>query len=243
MIQSFLLPYRALPKLWLAELRPFVLLPLLINLVMFVLGIWAASHYFDVFLDWMVPPDSWYSFARWLLWPLYAVAWGVVVFYGFTVTANLIGAPFNGQLAARAEALLEGRPPPQQPPQGLSAIPATLLTETGKLWYLLSRSVPVLLLFFIPGVNVIALPLWLVLGCWFLAIEYGDYPLANNGIEGKAQRTTLAASRLDALAFGAGVTTMMLIPGLNFLAMPAGVVGATGLWLDRLRKAQPPAAR
>lgn len=243
MIQSFLLPYRALPQLWSAELRPFVLLPLLINILLFSLGIWAAGHYFDGFLDWMVPPDSWYSFLRWLLWPLFALGWGLTVFYGFTITANLIGAPFNGQLAARAQAQLSGSPPPEQPPVGLAAIPGVLLTETGKLWYLVSRAVPVLLLFLIPGINVVALPLWLALGCWFMAIEYGDYPLANNGIEGKAQRTRLAMRRLDSLAFGAGITTMMLIPGLNFVAMPAGVVGATRLWLDRLSRVQAPADR
>lgn len=243
MIQSFLLPYRALPQLLNPQLRPFVLLPLLINILLFSLGIWTAGHYFEAFLDWMVPPDAWWSFARWLLWPLFALAWGMTVFYGFTITANLIGAPFNGQLAARAEQLFSGNPPPQQPPAGLAAILPAIAAETGKLWYLVSRAVPLLLLFLIPGINVIALPLWIALGCWFLALEYGDYPLANHGIEGRQQRVRLAERRLDALAFGAGLTTMMLIPGLNFLAMPAGVVGATRLWLERLGGNQPPAAR
>jgi CysZ protein len=244
MIEAFLLPYRALPQLWQTQLRPFVLLPLLINIVLFSIGIWAAGHYFGGFLDWMVPPDSWWSFLRWLLWPLFALAWGMAVFYGFTITANLIGAPFNGVLSARAEQLLSGHPPPQQPPQGMAAILPTILSETGKLWYLVSRAVPILLLFLVPGINIIALPLWIALGCWFLAIEYGDYPLANHGIEGKAQRSKLAERRLDALAFGAGLTTMMLIPGLNFLAMPAGVVGATRLWNERYQgKVQAPPAR
>jgi CysZ protein len=235
MLSAFLLPYQALAILTRPALRPFVLLPLLINILLFALGIWAAVHYFDVYLDYVLPADSWLHFLRYLLWPLFALAWVVIVFYGFTIIANLIGAPFNGLLAAQVEQLLTGNPPPQLPPQGLKAIWVVLKSESGKLWYLISRAVPILILFLIPGVNVIALPLWLALGCWFLALEYGDYPLANHGVEqGAAQRKALAGRRLDSLAFGVGVMTMTLIPGLNFLAMPAGVVGATRLWLERL---------
>jgi len=235
MLTSFLLPYQALPVLFRTQLRRYVLVPLLINILLFALGIWAAGHYFEAFLDYMLPRDSWLDFLRFLLWPLFALAWGLAILYLFTITANLIGAPFNGLLAARAELLLSGSEPPNMPAQGLAAIPLVIASETGKLWYLFSRAVPVLLLFLIPGLNVLAPPLWLALGCWFLALEYGDYPLANHGIEnGRAQRERLKTRRLDALAFGAGVLTMTLIPGLNFLAMPAGVVGATRLWLERL---------
>lgn len=234
MLTAFLLPFRAIPLLTQRSLRRFVLLPLAINVVLFVLAIWAATHYFDTFLDFVLPPGSWLDYLRWLLWPLFALAWLIAVFYGFTITANLIGAPFNGVLAARAEHLITGSMPPEPPPQGLAVVLPVLKSELGKLWYLVSRAIPVLILFLIPGLNVLALPLWLALGCWFLALEYGDYPLANHGIEGAAQRQALQRRRLDSLAFGAGIMVMTLIPGLNFLAMPAGVVGATQLWLHKL---------
>jgi CysZ protein len=234
MLTAFLMPFQALPMLTQRALRPFVLLPVAINILLFALAIWAATHYFEAFLTYIFPPDSWLEYLRWLLWPLFALAWFVAVFYGFTVTANLIGAPFNGVLAARAEELMTGRLPPEQPAQGLAAIIPVLKSELGKLWYLASRAVPILLLFLIPGLNILALPLWLALGCWFLALEYGDYPMANHGIEGADQRQALKAGRLDSLAFGAGVMVMTLIPGLNFLAMPAGVIGATRLWTARL---------
>ena len=235
MLHAFLLPYQAIAQLFHPALRRFVWLPLLINIGLFTLGIWAAVYYFGSMLDAMLPPDSWLSYLRWLIWPLFAAAWSVTVFYGFTITANLVGAPFNGVLSAQAEKLLSGSLPPEQPAVGLAAIPGALASEAGKLWYLVSRALPILLLFFIPGINLLALPLWLALGCWFLALEYVDYPMANHGVEGPQQRGTLKARRLDALAFGAGVMTMTMIPGLNFLAMPAGVVGATRLWLERIK--------
>jgi CysZ protein len=234
MLTAFLMPFRAVPTLMHPGLRRFVLVPVVINILLFALAIWAASHYFEAFLNFMLPADSWLEYLRWLLWPLFALAWLIAVFYGFTITANLIGAPFNGVLAARAELLLTGKLPPEQPPEGLAVVIPVIKSELGKLWYLVSRAIPVLILFLIPGVNVLALPLWLALGCWFLALEYGDYPLANHGIEGSAQRQALKAKRLDSLAFGAGVMVMTLVPGLNFLAMPAGVVGATRLWQEKL---------
>lgn len=233
MLHAFLFPFQALPALLHPSLRRFVWIPVLINIVLFAIGIWATLYYFEGVLDTLLPPDSWLDYFRWLLWPLFALIWVVAVFYGFTVTANLVGAPFNGLLSAKAELLLTGHPPPQTPDAGASAIPAALLSEAGKLWYLASRALPILVLFLIPGLNLLAIPLWLLLGCWFLTLEYADYPMANHGIEGKAQREALKKRRLDVMAFGAGVMTMTMIPGLNFLAMPAAVIGATRLWQER----------
>lgn len=245
MLHAYLLPFQAIRLLFQPGLRRFVWAPVLINIGLFAVGIWAAVHYFEGFLAWVLPADSWLDFLRWLLWPLFAAAWAVVVFYGFTITANLIGAPFNGLLSARAELMFTGAAPPETPTSGLAAVTGAIASEAGKLWYLASRALPILVLFLIPGINILALPLWLALGCWFMALEYTDYPMANHGVEGRQQRERLKTRRLHALAFGAGVMTMTLIPGLNFLAMPAGVVGATRLWLERIKPAadQPPARR
>lgn len=234
MLHAFLLPYQALSVIFHVRLRRFVLIPLVISVLLFSLAIWATVVYFDDVLNVFLPAGGWLEWLRWLLWPLFAVVWAVTVFYGFTLSANLVGAPFNGELAARAEEVLYGTRPPEAPTGSVwAALPGVLASEAGKLWYLLSRALPILVLFLIPGINLIALPLWLALGCWFLALEYADYPLANHGIEGRAQRQVLTRQRLAALAFGAGVMTMALIPGLNLLAMPAAVVGATRLGRDR----------
>ena len=88
----------------------------------------------------------------------------------------------------------------------------------------------------IPGVNVIASVLWVIFGLWFLAVEYGDYPMGNHAIRPAQQRKLLRRKRLKSLAFGAGVAVMMLIPILQFTAMPAAVAGATRLWADDLKE-------
>ena len=67
-----------------------------------------------------------------------------------------------------------------------------------------------------------------------LALEYGDYPMSNEGIDFAAQRSRMKARRSLAIGFGAGILVMTLVPVLNFLSMPAGVVGATLMWSKEL---------
>jgi len=62
------------------SLRLFVLLPLVINLVLFVGLIYLASHQFSLWVDTLMPslPD-WLSFLSYILWPIFVV---LVVFDG-----------------------------------------------------------------------------------------------------------------------------------------------------------------
>jgi CysZ protein len=53
-------------------------------------------------------PD-WLGWLEWLLWPVFILALLIIVFYSFTLIANLIASPFNGLLAEKTEALLTGR--------------------------------------------------------------------------------------------------------------------------------------
>jgi CysZ protein len=219
-------------------LRPFVLIPLVVNIVVFSLLIWLGIDRFELFMDSFLPSkDSWFAWLRWLLWPLFAIALVLIVFYTFTVVANLIGAPFNGLLAEKVERYLGGELPKQ--PGGIGQmmkdlLPA-MLSELRKMGYFLLRAIPLLILFFIPGLNVAAPFLWLAFSAWFMALEYGDYPMANHGLSFKEQHRLLKQNRLTALTFGGGLTLMMMVPLLNFFAMPAAVAGATVFWHERLK--------
>ena len=220
-------------------LRPFVLIPLAVNIVVFSLLIWLGVDRFELFMDSFLPAkDSWFAWLRWLLWPLFAVALVLIVFYTFTVIANLIAAPFNGLLAEKVERYLGGEIPRQ--PGGIGQVmkdilPA-MLSELRKLGYFLLRAIPLLILFFIPGLNVAAPFLWIAFSAWFMALEYGDYPMANHGLVFKQQHQRLKQHRLTALAFGGGLTLLMMVPVINFLAMPAAVAGATVFWHERLKE-------
>jgi len=217
-------------------LRRFVLIPLLVNTIIFSLLAWAGISQFQELINRLLPEESWFAFLHWLLWPLFAVALVLVIVYSFTVLANLIAAPFNSQLAEQVELILSGSSPEQANGSIMKNLIPTLKSELGKLGYFLIRVIPLLILFVIPGVNIIAPFLWLLFNAWFLALEYTDYPMANNDLDFKSQHARLKAARLTSLGFGGGTTLLMMVPVLNFLAMPAAVAGATVYWHEQLQK-------
>jgi CysZ protein len=219
-------------------IRPFVLIPLLVNILVFSLLIWLGVDQFEQLMDRFLPNDeSWLAWLRWLLWPLFAIAIVLVVFYTFTVIANLIAAPFNGLLAEKVELYLGGELPnqPGGAKQMMKEVLPSLISELRKLIYFLLRAIPLLFLFVIPVLNVAAPFLWLLFSAWFLALEYGDYPMANHNLPFNEQHQRLKRVRLTSLTFGGALTAMMMVPLLNFVAMPAAVAGATIFWREQLQ--------
>jgi len=214
-------------------LRKFALVPVSISIVIYAGIAVLAYFYSSEVVDRYIPKEGLWAYLEWLIWPLVVIAYLFVMFYSFTIIANLFGAPFNGILAAQVERHLTGRVPPESPQAWWREIVPALLGEVQKLLYFVALAVPVLILLLIPGINALGSVLWILLGLWFLALEYCDYPLGNHGVAPKAQRRKLRERRLSALAFGAGATALMLVPGLQLLAMPALVAGATRLAVEQ----------
>jgi CysZ protein len=214
--------WRGFANLFDRRWRGLVLAPLAINAVLFAAGgLWAARRTADAVTRWQAALPDWLGWLAYLAWPLFGVALLLVCVYGFTAVANLIAAPFNTALAARVLG---------EPPAGARGVLAEALASIGnelrKLWYFLLRAVPLGVLLWVPGVNLIAAPLWLLLGAWLLALEYLDYPLAHRGCDFAAVRRLAAARRGPALGFGAAALVAGMLPGLNLLLMPAAVIGA-----------------
>ncbi|HLT04914.1 MAG TPA: sulfate transporter CysZ [Pseudomonas sp.] len=215
-------------------LRRFVLLPLSVNLILFAALIGLAVQQFGHWVDYFMPslPD-WLAFLEYLLWPLFVVLVLVIVFFTFTLLANLIAAPFNGLLAEKVEVVVRGEDPfPAFSWGELGAmVPRTLVRELRKLAYLLPRVLGLVILSLIPGLNLLAAPLWLLFGIWMMAVEYIDYPADNNRLDWDSMLNWLRARRWKSLSFGGTAYLALLIPGLNLLMMPAAVAGATVFWV------------
>ena len=214
-------------------LRRFLVVPVTLNVVIFSVAAWIALTRFQLVVDRYLPQESWLDYLRWLLWPLFALTFMLLVFYTFTTIANLLAAPFNGLLSSKVEQLVTGRIPPDLPSGLVADILPSLFMELRKIVYFLVRALPLLLLFLIPGIQLIAPLLWIAFSAWFLALEYLDYPMGNHGLKFKQQLGQLKRLRLLALGFGGAVNLLMLIPLLNLVAMPAAVAGATLLWCDQ----------
>ena len=227
-------------------LRRFVLAPLLVNLVIFgALGWWAVAAFGDWLGDWAVLErfgDVWgVGVALGLLQLLFTVAIVFALAWAFTLVANLVGAPFNGLLAERVEAHLTGERPSEEPGwlSMLRATPRLLGSEIAKLLYLAVWLVPLLLLQFVPLLNVVAPLLLFLFGAWMFALEYLDYPLGNHGALFREVRAAARERRRTALGFGLVVAALAVVPLVNLVLMPIAVAGATALYVDHWRASDP----
>jgi CysZ protein len=229
---------RGLRMLWTPGIRPFVLIPLLINTVIFALltrlGLEQFGQWIDAIVNWL---PSWLQFLKWILWPLSLVLLIIVGAYSFGIVANFIGAPFNGLLAEKVESLLTSTHN-----VGGGALDALrdLPRVFGKEFAKLLSYLPLLLLVFILSLLIYpAAPLlWLGLGAWMMALQYGDYPMDNHRYSLAQVKRELQREPLTSLGFGGAVMLGSMVPILNFLIMPAAVCGATIYWVERLQ--QPP---
>ncbi|MGB0721168.1 MAG: sulfate transporter CysZ [Gammaproteobacteria bacterium] len=219
-------------------LRRFVLIPLLINIVIFGgLGWLAYVLFADLMQDLTDYLPDWLDWLEWLLWPLAVAAFLLVVFYTFSLLANIIAAPFNSLLAEKTELLLTGQPLEDGSSLAdvLKSVLPMIAAEIGKLMYFVVRAIPLLILSFIPVLNVAAPVLWFLFSAWMLALEYMDYPMGNHNLLFKDIRARVQTRRMTGLGFGAMTTLFTMIPVLNFIAMPTAVCGATALWVDRFK--------
>lgn len=214
-------------------LRLFVLLPLLVNIIMFSIGlgmlIFFVSGWMNSVLGWL---PQWLTGITWLLWLLFALLFGMAVFFGFNLLANFIAAPLNGLLAEKVQLHLTGQTLGDANIAALVAtIPHAIGREISKLTYYLPRVLLLVVLSFIPGINVIAPWLWLFFGAWMMVVQYIDYPMDNNGVSFRSMQRSLKQQRLLHLGFGGGVSILLMVPIVNFFAMPIAVAGATALYV------------
>ena len=208
--------------------RRFVIVPLMINMSLFAAAIYILSQQMDSWLQSLLP--GWLSWLEWLIWPLFAITVLLLVFYSFTLVANLVAAPFNSLLAARVEAHLTGSRPENMDSEKFWKLALrSFASEIHKLIYFIKWLIPLLIVTFIPGINIIAPFLWFIYAAWSFALEYTDYPLANRGLLFSDIRQYNRNNRLRALGLGTGVFIMTSIPVINFLAMPVAIAGATQL--------------
>ena len=231
-------------------MRAYVLVPIFINVILFSgmtyllyaqLSSWLAEATFALTLpQWisLLQPvvDFIIEAAEFFIWLL---ALALLIFFTtstFTAITNLIGAPFNGLLAERAEASYRDLNYPNLSISQL--LGRTVMRELTKLRYWLLRLVGLffltLLLSLIPLLNMLSPALWFLFGAWMLGIQYLDIAADNNGIEFKESLRRFKAERAVVLGFGLIVMGTTIIPIINLIIVPVAICSATTLWVKRL---------
>ena len=222
-------------------LKRFVLIPLVINLLLFSSALYYLYGEIGASIVWLmdlIPDWEWLSWLKdglsYIIYPIALII--ILLFFAliFGTLANWIAAPFNGLLAEKVEKYLSGQ---DLGDSGfadiIKDIPRTLGREFSKLLYYLPRALGFLLLFFI--LPVAGQVLWFLFSAWMMAIQYCDYPFDNHKISFKDMRRTLNQRRSNCFSFGIMVSVFSMIPIVNFLVMPVAVCGATAMWVDDLR--------
>lgn len=221
-------------------IRRYALIPLLINIIIFSAGLWFAINQFDIFIDWALADlPSWLNWLEWVLWPLFALTFYGLVFFTFSLIANILAAPFNGPLAAAVERHLTNNQDINTNKTITQEIKDTLINELVKLKHSLYLMMPLIFLslisFAFPLISPLVAMLWMVYTVWVLTLEYADFPMANHGTSFSQIREVLASKRFLSLGFGSMVMLATLIPLVNFLVMPIAVAGATKMYIEEFK--------
>ncbi len=217
------------------KLRRFVIVPLIINIIVFLL-IWGIGmHYTHVLIDWTAGHlPHWLQWLSELLWVIFFLVGLLITAYLFTWLANLIASPFYGLLSEMTQHHLKGQPVPNTSIwQAIKEIPQAISRELQKLGYFIPRALLLLIITLIPGINAISGVLWFLFGGWMQTLQYVDYPMDNNRLDFRQVKAFAQQHRMPSLGFGCLTMFLMLIPIVNLITMPAAVCGATALWLDR----------
>jgi CysZ protein len=220
-------------------LRRYVILPILLNLLLLSGVILLGVQGFSAVMDWAIAgtvgelPGAF----RAVLWVIFALLVGWMLLNVFVATSTLLGSPFYALLSQRLETMLRGEPAPQASWKEIwEEVCHTLVQELHKFAYFLLLAIPFLLLFLIPGVNFAAPFLFLLYSCWVMGLECIDFPLANHLIPFAVQRRILRQRMVRTMSFGSTALLLSLIPGINLVALPAAVAGATILWVEELEQ-------
>jgi len=212
------------------KLRTFILIPILINIVLYGVALALGYYYVDKIITQLIPTSL--QWLNWILWPLFFIIFFLVGFFTFTIFANVIASPFYGLLSAKTQGIISGKAQIVEEP-----FSRVIAAELKRVLYIVKRILPLFLLLFIPVINIIAPFLLSLFGAWCLAMEFMAYPLENEGLLFVDQKQFLKTVRLGALGFGAVTMIGLTIPVLNIIVGPAAVIGST-MYVYEMREKQ-----
>lgn len=232
-------------SLWKLALVPFLIALGACTVTVALLAAYLDSLYAFA-SGWMpaLEAGAWYSW----LWVAPVRALGFVVGVVLTIAlaglalvvafllANVISSPFLDALSLRVEALVAGRRDDAADDGGILAAlrdGGRAMTEELRriLFFLALQGSIAFLGFVIPGAQVLAPPLMVATTILFLPLDYASYTLDRRRVRFRDKRRWILGHRLAMVGFGAGAFVTLLIPGLNFLALPGLVVSGTLLAL------------
>lgn len=217
---------RARPALW-----KWLVAPAIATLLLVVGAVLGIAHAIDPLVGWLAGhlPGWLASIAGPVLRVLVVILLISAALFGFTALASAIAGPFCEQLSEQLEADLTGRPAP------LFSLRAFLhgallgaVHAVRRLVVALVGLVLMSLLGFVPVIGTIGV---LLLAAWFAAsaaaYDCYDAVLGRRAMAYRDKLAYLSRHRGRTLGLGLAVAGLLLVPGLNLIALGIGAAGAT----------------
>jgi len=236
--RGFFAPFRSLSLLrGNPRLILYVVIPFLINVVVFSTAVWLGVDFFgSTVVEHLPRGDAWYwAVLSWFVWLVAALLTAVLVFFSFTVVGNLLASPFNDLLSERTEETLTGRSGdlPFSLRQFASDILRTIFMEAKKMSLFVLVMLLILPLNLLPGFGTALYTLLAVsLTLFFLCFEYLSFVMLRKQQFFSAQKRYIFARKFLMLGFACGVMALLAIPFMQLLCIPLAVIGATRLWCE-----------
>ncbi|MGJ3494225.1 putative sulfate transport protein CysZ [Piscirickettsia salmonis] len=218
------------------KMRRYLYLPILLNIILLLVLSYLGVHGIEVITNHVSTSlPHWLHFLRPIATIILSLALITLLVFSFTTLASIIGAPFYSLLC---EAVLQQKDH-QLPQDNITALikdmPRLIGRELIKFRYSIIRVMILMILLFIPGINLIVSLLWFIFNCWMQAIQYIDYPMDLFKYPFKHTLTATRQTPLTAMSFGLVCFVCTMIPLLNLIAIPAAVAGGTLLWSERIQ--------
>ncbi|HTO06184.1 MAG TPA: EI24 domain-containing protein [Myxococcota bacterium] len=230
------------------SLWPWIAVPFALNLAAFAA---AASLFFahlgalaEPLQRWLeVPtPSHWWGYLvagpLWLLAALVKLfliaAFGVALYFGFTLLGGVIAAPFLDVLSERVERLAAERPfeAPRGARAALRRSLRAVVAEGQRFAFFLAVEGLLLAAGLVPGLQPFAAAAGLGFAALFLPLAYTGFALDRREVSFAARRRWLTSHSLEMLSFGGFALVLFAVPGLSFVCLPWLVAAGTLLVLE-----------
>lgn len=236
---GLLLPFRA-ARLLVRNRRliPFVIIPAIINVILF-----SVSAYFLVtnagdLVDWLWQRPGGEEFVDQLLVVVWYLVYGlsilmalVISYFIVLVAGGILASPFHDILSEHTERILRGVDElPEDDEPVIGGLIRSVVSSTVIAVLYVAIIAPIMLLNLIPGAgNMAATILGTCVSAFFVSLEYTDPTLERQHVPLKRKLGLIREHLPLTGGFGLGASLLLWVPLLNFLCMPIAVIGGTAL--------------
>jgi CysZ protein len=217
-------------------LKRFLLLPMLLDLLVFV-GLYALAwdQSQEMLMQIADKGDTWYWIALYrALLVVVVILLLLLVGLCTALLAGVVAAPFNDLLAERTLNIVDG-----EPNESFSVIrlgqdvSRSIIQQIRKLVFIVCCASVLFLLQFVPGlILVIQFFLYPLFTAFTASLEFMDYGMERRRLRFKQKRKFLMRHSGAVMGFGGSSALLLMVPVLNVLAMPVLVVAGTLMYLS-----------